>query len=694
MSKGTNVDINFVTSLNNTGTKKMESEITKLSGSLKKLGATFAGTFAANKILAFGTASVKAFAEDDKSAKILAKTLGNLGQSFADVGVENFISKLSELNGIAKTDLRSSFDTLMQATGDATKSQNLLNLALGISAGTSRPLANVSMALGKAYDGNTASLTRLGVGLTKQQLKMMDFNQITTLLTDKFKGQASTAADTFAGKINRLGVAFEDFKISVGQGITDALTSLGNGIDPITQIQDAMKKLSGYVSALFINLIKVGAWMSNNLTLIKSVAIVMAQIWVAGKILTLVTAIQTVIGAMKALKIASLEAAAAEALATGGANLAAGIFALTVLGIGEAYVIAGDQAETASQKFALSLPKGSDTSYYGRNRQDLYPKPKAPVATTIPIDASSFAYNGNLIAQSKIQADIAKRIANDKATTLRLLKEQNALSKQAVDLALKEAKAKADQLASERASKLLKLAGQVTDLNNIEIQAALQRGQTQQVTDVLLLQRAEITNNAEEANILAKKILEANGLVMDVSGNITTLKNTLASGKTPFADWPKDSSDAISAVKALETEYHNLYLSILAANNEAAKVAKGNQGGIPLVDPTKVIPPTPDGSAYPPILPGIAPRTPQSAILSGSSGSSSVNPMDTFSLSGTLPFNAPGVSQTPLGNNYGGISVVVMLDGQAVSGAIQDSLVNSSASGNPANFARSGYFGT
>ncbi len=59
---------------------------------------------------------------------------------------------------------------LATATGSVTKSQDLLNLALDISAATGKSVETVSNALGKAYEGNTSSLSRLGIGLSTAEI--------------------------------------------------------------------------------------------------------------------------------------------------------------------------------------------------------------------------------------------------------------------------------------------------------------------------------------------------------------------------------------------------------------------------------------------------------------------------------------------------------------------------------------------
>ena len=111
-------------------------------------------------------------------------------------------------------------------------------------------------------------------------------------------------------------------------------------------------------------------------------------------------------------------------------------------------------------------------------------------------------------------------------------------------------KAVQDKLKAERDSLNLKLAGQTVDMQNIEIQAALQRGQTQQVSDVLLLQRAILNGNADQAEVLAQKVLRANNLVMDVAGNISAL----GSAKDPFKDWPTQAQSALDQIKLMLAE--------------------------------------------------------------------------------------------------------------------------------------------
>ena len=212
------------------GFKQAETASKKLGNSVKSLAKGFGLAFGTAAVVRFGKASVKAFAEDDAAAKSLGMTLKNLGLAYgANVGTVNgFISRLEAQTGVLDDELRPAMDRLLRATGDVTKSQEFLALALDISAGTGKSVTQVSQSLQKAYLGQTAALGRLGVGLTKAELASGDFEEIQKKLALLFSGQAATAADTYQGSLNKLQVAANNAKETIGKGLVDALATLSN----------------------------------------------------------------------------------------------------------------------------------------------------------------------------------------------------------------------------------------------------------------------------------------------------------------------------------------------------------------------------------------------------------------------------------------------------------------------------------
>jgi hypothetical protein len=243
------------------GFKQAETAATKLEKNVKSLAKSFVGVFAAQKVLAFGKASVKAFAEDDAAAKSLGQTLKNLGLAYgSNVGsVNGFINRLEMQTGILDDELRPALDRILRATGDVTESQELLSLALDIAAGTGKSVTQVSQSLQKAYLGQTQALGRLGVGLSKAELASSDFEQIQARLSDLFAGQAKRASDSYQGSLNKLQVAANNAKETIGKGLVDALGTLSNSqnVDGTVSAIDRIAKSISNATVDFAKFIKV-----------------------------------------------------------------------------------------------------------------------------------------------------------------------------------------------------------------------------------------------------------------------------------------------------------------------------------------------------------------------------------------------------------------------------------------------------
>jgi hypothetical protein len=223
--------------------KQAETTTQKLEKSVSKLGKQLLGVFAAGKLLSFGKQAVKAFAADEKAARSLSLALANTGNAFAAIEVEKFIADLQRATGVLDDQLRPAFRTLLTATGNVKKSQDGLALALDIAAGTGKDLGAVSMALAKAYGGQTTALSRLGAGLSKATLASGDMDVIVGELTKKFKGQALSAAEGYSGSIARLAVASENAKEIIGKDLLDAM-QLISGDEGIGGATTAMEGLA------------------------------------------------------------------------------------------------------------------------------------------------------------------------------------------------------------------------------------------------------------------------------------------------------------------------------------------------------------------------------------------------------------------------------------------------------------------
>lgn len=208
----------------------------KITNFGKTVGKAFlvAGAAAAAYAGKLAIDGVKSAIEDEKAQAKLALTLKNVaGATDAAVAqTEAYVKQTSLAFGVTDDDLRPSLERLARATGDVTKAQDLQRIALDVAAGSGKSLEAVSNALGKAYEGNTGALGKLGIGISSAELKTMSFNEITQALSNTFKDQASVQAETFEGKMARLRVSFDEAKETLGSALLPQLTTL---VDFITR---------------------------------------------------------------------------------------------------------------------------------------------------------------------------------------------------------------------------------------------------------------------------------------------------------------------------------------------------------------------------------------------------------------------------------------------------------------------------
>ena len=208
----------------------VEASATGMEKFGKMASAAFAAAAAAAAAYAvkIGVDGVKAALADEQSQVKLASALENAtGATKAQIAAtETSIDKMARATGVADDQLRPALARLSLSTNDVSKAQELLSLALDISTQTGKPLEGVANALGKAYDGNTAALGKLGVGLSSAELKAMSFTQVQSQLSDLFGGAAAKNAETFQGRMDRLKVAFDEGVEAIGYKLLPIIQAL------------------------------------------------------------------------------------------------------------------------------------------------------------------------------------------------------------------------------------------------------------------------------------------------------------------------------------------------------------------------------------------------------------------------------------------------------------------------------------
>jgi hypothetical protein len=233
--------------------KKADKDILGLGKGVQNLAKAYIGLQGAQKAFRYGQASLKAFVADDKAARQLTQTVTNLGLSYEATNVADFIAGLEKTYHVADDLLRPAFAKLIQVTGSYTKSKEVMTTALNAAAGAGVDLSTTVQDLSQAYVGNLRGLRKYNLGLTQAELATMSFQQIQDKLNSTFTGQASLAAETYAGKMDALAIASNNAKEIIGRGLVDAIAAAFGGGE-ISKATTQIEKMAGVIADIVAGL--------------------------------------------------------------------------------------------------------------------------------------------------------------------------------------------------------------------------------------------------------------------------------------------------------------------------------------------------------------------------------------------------------------------------------------------------------
>lgn len=359
------------------GVNKAQRAFKGLSGVAKVGTVAFAALGAA--ATKFGIEAVQAAAADQQAQLKLAKTLENVvgATDQAIAATEEFITAQQFATGVSDTQLRPALETLVRATGDVTKAQNLLKLGLDVSAGSGRDLESISLALAKAQGGQFTALQRLGIVIPETIKKSKDFTKVQEYLNELFGGQAAVAADTYAGKMKILRERLGEAQETMGSALLPVLTKFADFV--ITNIMPALEvfvnALTGNQSLsssfsetqqkafIFGNVVRaVVQTIVNYIPFLLKFGAALVGMFVVAKVAAAAGAIIKIVGglvtAFQTLRKVGLAATIATAFATGGLSVAAGaagtVAALGAIAVGFAAL---DKVTDKYKENVADLPK-------------------------------------------------------------------------------------------------------------------------------------------------------------------------------------------------------------------------------------------------------------------------------------------------------------------------------------------------
>ena len=232
----------------NKGIKEAQAAFNKLGKSLKgALGAVGVGLSLGSLTQSLEQMG-RAAAADAKSQALLATALKNVtGANTVQIAsVEQSIQKFSSLYAVLDDQIRPAMSQFVRVTGDATKATELTDLALNVAAGTGRDLGSVTIALSKAYQGNTASLGRLGINVKGLKDPM-------AALAKQFEGSAQAAANL--DPYQRLQVAMDNTQETIGAALLPAMNRLADYMNSDafkTGIDAVASDFADFVSGLLV----------------------------------------------------------------------------------------------------------------------------------------------------------------------------------------------------------------------------------------------------------------------------------------------------------------------------------------------------------------------------------------------------------------------------------------------------------
>jgi len=255
------ITIPIITDFNSRGIDSAVKQFKKLetNGQRAAFAVRKAAVPAGVALVALGAAAVdfaKAAIEDAASSDLLAGQLKRVTGA-TDAGVaaaDKYITALSMQVGIADDQLRPALGKLATATGDVAKAQDLLGIALDVSAQTGKPLEAVTSSLAKAYGGNLGALKKLIPGFDEGIIKSKDFGAAQDELAKLTGGAAAAAAETGAGKFRTLGVSIDEAKESIGAALLPAINMLLPVLQSLTtfvQENSTVAAIAGVAVAAF-----------------------------------------------------------------------------------------------------------------------------------------------------------------------------------------------------------------------------------------------------------------------------------------------------------------------------------------------------------------------------------------------------------------------------------------------------------
>lgn len=340
---------------------------TKAAGGIGLMGKAIGVAFGGAIVVAGVKKIIDAGKEAQTSIALLANTMKDAGQSYAENRrqIESNIDAEARLSGVTHVELRTSFMTLDRLTGSVTKGLKDMGIATDIAKARHMSMAAATKLVSLVEMGRVAQLRRMGIVLptiTTAEDKLRDSHAKTTTavkaaakawdaqqtaiagvaaLHKAYAGSAATYGKTEAGAVDRAKESWNELEVWLAGKMLPVLAQVAGWLgDEITKLReskrahDDLKQAVKFVVAAYDDLVPivragvtvfrdVVGWLDKHTTVAEVLAGTIVSLVAAYKTYTLVTKIAT---AAQLLLDGAMDANPIGLVVTAIAALAAGLY--------------------------------------------------------------------------------------------------------------------------------------------------------------------------------------------------------------------------------------------------------------------------------------------------------------------------------------------------------------------------------
>lgn len=278
MAGATDLAIRIATTMDATGINKADKAVNNLQKSTVKLGKALGVALSTTAIVAYGKASVRAYADMQAQQDRLVRLM-KVGVGATDSQIESLNKQAAALQNIGVvsddtiTQVQSQLATFnLQAKTIAALTPAILDYVTAEkgAAATTEEFKSMTNGLAQALNGNFASLTRVGFVIDENTRKMIKngteskrAEAIVDVLNSTYKGFNASLRDTPVGQLQLLTNAADDAKEVIGEGLVDALAKIGGGseaadaVKTINNIANGINKITSVTATAVGSLVKL-----------------------------------------------------------------------------------------------------------------------------------------------------------------------------------------------------------------------------------------------------------------------------------------------------------------------------------------------------------------------------------------------------------------------------------------------------